>query len=262
MDILVIDDEQVIIDSVKKLCSSEGWKVDTALDARTGLGKIDHQPYRIIICDIMMPEIDGFKFLDELKSRNIDTPVIITTGYSTVENAVRSLNSGAIDFLAKPFTFDELISIIKRGIRVKEIFNSVAMQTSDETDAVGFVPCPTQYNRLGYTSWAFLENDGTVKIGLTDLLVRVIDPVINIELLPKDDEIIQGNPCINLFTESQLQHVLLSPMTGRIVETNDRIVSDVSLLEKDPYFEGWIYRIIPSSLEYEIKHLTPCGEDF
>jgi glycine cleavage system H lipoate-binding protein len=50
-------------------------------------------------------------------------------------------------------------------------------------------------------------------------------------------------------------------MTGRVIEENEDIKGDYSLIEKDPYFKGWIYRIIPSSLEYEIKHLTPCSVD-
>jgi glycine cleavage system H lipoate-binding protein len=48
---------------------------------------------------------------------------------------------------------------------------------------------------------------------------------------------------------------------GRIVERNEKIISDPKLLEKDPYFEGWLYRIIPSDVEYDIKYLIPCSSD-
>jgi len=261
-DILVVDDEQVIVDSVKKLCSAEGWKVDTVLDAKDGLRRIDQQQYRLIVCDIMMPEMDGFQFLDELKKRQVKTPVIITTGYSTVENAVKSLNTGAIDFLAKPFTFDELISSIKRGFRLADILNTSDANGTRDDEHVSFVPCPANYKRLGYSSWAFLEDDGSVKVGVTDLLLRTIDGIEAFDLSEKDDEIIQGNPCMQIVTSDQLQHVILAPMTGRVVEKNERIAGEKDLIEKDPYFTGWIYRIIPSSVEYEMKHLTPCSVDF
>ena len=83
-------------------------------DAAKAINNADND---LIICDIMLPDIDGFEFLEKLHSMEIKTPVIITTGFSTVENAVKSLYSGAIDFLPKPFTFDELISNIKRGLK-------------------------------------------------------------------------------------------------------------------------------------------------
>lgn len=260
-DILVIDDEQVIVDSVEKLCASEGWEVEKVLDGKAGLQRLDQKAYRLIICDIMMPDIDGFMFLDEVKNRDLETPVIITTGYSTVENAVKSLNEGAVDFLSKPFTFDELISSIKRSFRLVEILGDQNSSQSAESEKVAFVPCPDHYKRLGYLSWASLEADGSVRIGITDLMLRTIDSISAIELFHKDDEIIQGNPFLYLTTDEQLQHTVLSPMTGRIIEENEEIKSDHSLIEKDPYFNGWVYRIIPSSLEYEMKHLTPCSED-
>jgi len=258
-DILVIDDEQVIIDSITKLCSFEGWKVDAVLDARKGLGLLLEKDYRIVICDIMMPEMDGFQFLDELLKRKISTPVIITTGYSTVENAVKSLNSGAIDFLAKPFSFDELISILKRGLRIAEIRQ--AQINDKDQGVVHFVPCPSNYSHLGYASWVSPENDGTIKIGATDLYLRALLQPLKIELLFKDEEIVQGNPCAQISTGDDLKHSLLAPLTGRILERNDVLHTQPELLEKDPFFKGWIYRILPSNPEYEMKHLMTCNID-
>ncbi|MEJ2617205.1 MAG: response regulator, partial [Ignavibacteriaceae bacterium] len=102
-DILIVDDEQVVIDAVVKICSSEGYSVDWSIDAKEALGKFEKNSYKLIVCDIMMPDIDGFKLLDELRKIEISSPVIMTTGYSTVENAVNSLYNGAIDFIPKPF---------------------------------------------------------------------------------------------------------------------------------------------------------------
>ena len=79
----------------------------------------------------MMPEIDGFGFLGELHNRKISSAVIMTTGFSTVENAVKSLYSGAIDFIPKPFTSDELINSVLRGMRYIQIQNSRLEATSE-----------------------------------------------------------------------------------------------------------------------------------
>ena len=114
-DILVVDDEQVILDAVVKICSLDDYSVHTAISVHEAFSYLEKNTYSLIICDIMMPEIDGFEFLDELNKRKITSPVIMATGYSTVENAVKSLYNGAIDFIPKPFTADELLNSIKRG---------------------------------------------------------------------------------------------------------------------------------------------------
>ena len=111
-DILVIDDEQVIIDAVVKICKLENHNVDAAINVKTAIEKISKNYYSIIVCDIMMPDGDGFQILDELRNKNIDSALIMMTGYSTVENAVNSLYQGAVDFIPKPFTVDELLSSV------------------------------------------------------------------------------------------------------------------------------------------------------
>ncbi len=261
-DILVIDDEQVIVDAVSKICAAEGLKVDSSINAADAILKIKKNVYKIIICDIMMPEVDGFQFLDEVVKNNIMSPVIMTTGFSTVENAVRSLYNGAIDFIPKPFTADELTNSVYRGLRYLDIQKSLAKYSSGNNDAsIIYVPCPAKYYRLGYSSWASPENMGSILIGVTDLFLKTIDPIIEIDLLKIDDEIIQGNSCIQLKTRDGLNHSVLSPVSGRIIEKNEMLLSETSLVEKDPYFKGWFYRVIPSDSEYELKQLTPCSSD-
>ncbi len=255
VQILAIDDEQIILDSIVKLCSSEGWTVDTAENAETGLEKIRKHSYALIISDIMMPGMDGFELLDTLRDMEVVTPVIITTGYSTVENAVRSLYNGAIDFLPKPFTVDELISSVSRGIRYHEIQQTLHHEDHDE---VLFVPCPAKYNRLGYNSWALVTEDGSVRVGVVDLFLRTVQTVESIELLQPEDELIQGNSCAEIHTDDGKVHPFLAPLSGRIVETNADIGQTPTLLEKDPYFKGWVYTIIPADLNYEFKMLIPC----
>lgn len=262
--ILAIDDEQVILDSIVKLCSAENWHVNPQLNARSALKSLSDKDYNLIVSDIMMPDMDGFEFLEELRKNEIHTPLIITTGFSTVENAVKSLYNGAIDFLPKPFTFDELISSIKRGLEYSRIMSHLAAHTltpsSDDT-AIVYIPCPPKYRRLGYTTWSYLEDDGSVKVGLTDLFLRTVENIDQIELFNVDDEIIQGNTCCRVMTADQLAHNILAPMGGHILKRNEKVLQDHTIVEKDPYFEGWLYVIIPTNLDYESKHLVPCSSD-
>jgi CheY-like chemotaxis protein len=262
-NILIIDDEQVILDAVSKIASSEGWDVDAVLSVKDGLIKLKSNKYSLILSDIMMPEINGFQLLEELYERKIDIPVIMITGFSTVENAVKSLYKGAIDFIPKPFTIEELVSTMCRGLQYRNIQKKLreAEQSNGKEESVIFVPCPTKYKLLGYMSWMDLEYEGSAKIGATDLFLETIEDVTSIELMEVEDLIIQGNTCAKFETSDNLTHNCLAPLGGRIVERNEKIISDPKLLEKDPYFEGWLYRIIPSDVEYDIKYLIPCSSD-
>ena len=257
-NILVIDDEQVVLDAVKKILGSENFNVDESKDATDALKKIDKHKFDLILCDIMMPDIDGFKFLDELNHRKNNTPVIMTTGYSTVENAVNSLYKGAIDFIPKPFTTEELLNSIFRGIKYIEIQNKVS---SNNDPTLAYVPCPSKYSRLGYTSWVSIETKGSALIGITDLFLKTISAVLEVQLMKIDEEIVQGNPCAQIACTDLLTHSVLAPVSGRIVETNQELLRNKTIIEKDPYFEGWLYRIIPNDTKYELQRLTPCSSD-
>lgn len=260
--ILIIDDEQVILDAVTKIASAENLSVDSVTSAAAGLKKILNNTYSLILCDIMMPAMDGFQLLDELYTKNNKTPVIMITGYSTVENAVKSLNKGAVDFIPKPFTFEEITSSISRGLAYNKIIRRIEESKKSKTDGqVIFVPCPPKYKRLGHISWMNLESEGIATIGISDLYLETIDDVLKIELEDAEQNIYQGNSCCRIETTDELVHSLLAPLSGRILEKNEKLLSEPSLLEKDPYFHGWLYKIIPSDIQYEMKYLTPCGSD-
>jgi CheY-like chemotaxis protein len=258
-NILVVDDEQVVIDAVVKICSEDGFSVDSALDANEAIQKLNRNSYKLIVCDIMMPGTDGFGLMNVLSEQKISTPVIMTTGYSTVENAVKSLLMGAIDFIPKPFTADELSNSVIRGMNYLKLQNMV--NNSDSNSDIVYVPCPAKYFRLGNISWVCEENTGSVLIGANDLFVKTINSVSGIELFNTDDEVVQGNACAFIKDKDERMHPLLSPLSGRIIEVNNTIVADKNLVEKDPYFEGWFYRLIPSHSEYELRNLINCSSD-
>lgn len=261
-NILVIDDEQVVIDAVIKICALDNYSVDTANNVKTAIEKISKNYYSLILCDIMMPDGDGFQILDELNNRNIDSTIIMTTGYSTVENAVKSLYKGAVDFIPKPFTVDELLSSVYRANKyqfIKEKQKLLSLQKNN--DELLYVTCPAKYLRLGYSTWMFQEREGSVLIGVCDLFMKTVDSIQEFEFQDTDEEISQGICCASFKCSNDRIHKLLSPVSGRIVEVNENIRNNPSLIEKDPYFEGWIYRVIPVNLEYEIKYLIPCSSD-
>lgn len=261
-DILVIDDEQVIIDAVAKICSLDNYSVDAALTVKTAIEKILKNYYPIIICDIMMPDGDGFQILAELRRKNINSTVIMMTGYSTVENAVNSLYKGSVDFIPKPFTVDELLGSVNRATNYQNIKDKQKqLLINKNNDELLYVTCPSKYLRLGYFTWIYQEREGSVLVGVCDLFIKTIESIQKIEFQNVEDEIVQGICCASIKCSDDRIHKILSPLSGRIVGVNENIKNNPSLIEKDPYFEGWIYRIIPANLDYEIKYLIPCSSD-
>ena len=260
IDILVIDDEDVVLDAVAHICSAEGLRVETARDGAAALRALELHRFRLVVCDIMMPEIDGFQVLGEVQRRFPETPVIISTGFSTVENAVKSLYAGAIDFIPKPFTADELLSAITRGLRYRE-FLIVRRSSSAVDPRIFTVPCPPRYYRLGYMSWVVLESDGTALIGISHAFAQTIDQTSGIDFITEQEDIVQGIHCARVRTAPGLTHTILSPISGKIIGKNSELEANPRVVEKDPYFAGWLYRVIPSDPEYELPHLIPCGSD-
>ena len=260
-DILVIDDEVVITGAVTRICTAEAMSVDAASSGAAALKLLESRCYRLIVCDIMMTDVDGFQFLAEAARRGIATPVVMATGYSTVENAVRSLSCGAVDFIPKPFTADELLAVVRRGIRCGQLQRLAATPSEEPPDTLAYVPCPSKYYRLGYISWVLVEHEGTALVGITDLFLKTIDGVGGFALSQVDDDVVQGESCASVLSLDGATHAVMCPLSGRIVEVNPAPAADPTVVEKDPYFEGWLYRMLPSELEPDLKQLTPCSSD-
>lgn len=262
IDILVIDDEQVVRDAVSRVCEAAGLTVETAFDARSGLEKVQKKEYRLVLCDVMLPGLDAFQVLDEMKRAGIRTPVIMITGYSTVENAVNSLKKGAIDFVPKPFTTDELESAVRRGLRYREGPRSESLSGFQIDDASTLhVPSSPAYYRLGYLSWAFIEPNGTGLIGMTHEYLKTVSPLKEIRCFDTDDDVVQGSVCARVVSTDMLVHDVLSPLSGKILERNHALLTSPETAENDPYLSGWLYRIIPTEVAYELMRLTPCIQD-
>jgi CheY-like chemotaxis protein/glycine cleavage system H lipoate-binding protein len=261
-DILVVDDEDVITQAVVRVCEAEGMSVDVAESAATATTRLERCAYRLIICDVMMADVDGFQFLSDLVRRRIRTPVIMSTGMSTMENAVKSLYAGAIDFIPKPFTADELLAAVRRGLNYATLLESaMAASVNRRPVSLAFVPCPAKYYRLGFASWVVLEGAGTVLVGASDLFLKTLDSIQGIRLGTVGEEVIQGSSCATITSADGLDHGVMCPISGRIVEVNHGLESAPAVMERDPYFEGWLYRVLPSELQYELQQLSSCSSD-
>ena len=117
LEILVVDDEKSIRDSLKIYLNHCGYPVKTCCDGETGLEAFEEQPCPIVLTDLMMPGISGEELLLEVKKREPLTEVILMTGYGTIDSAVSAIKSGAYDYVIKPFKMDSLLHIIEKAAR-------------------------------------------------------------------------------------------------------------------------------------------------
>ncbi|MCX6133844.1 MAG: response regulator [Ignavibacteriales bacterium] len=263
VDILVIDDEQVVREGVCRVCEASGLSVDSAGDAASGLERLQKSLFRLVLCDIMLPELDGFHIMRAMKKAGIQTPLIMITGCSTLQNAVTALKEGAVDFISKPFTVDELESGIQRGLRFQKLLSATSPSVSYEKRGFALSrPCPAEFHRLGNLSWVYIEKDGTGRMGVTDMFLKTVSTVKALALFEMNHELAQAAPCATLTSTDGLLHDVLCPLSGGIVRRNEQLLSHPELLEQDPYVSGWLYQIVPSNLAFELNHLIPCSQDY
>lgn len=115
--ILLIEDEINVVSFIKKGLTEENFEVSVALDGNSGIQMSSDNDFDLIILDIMLPDTNGIEVCKILRNKNIQTPILFLTALNTVDNIALGLNSGADDYLAKPFKFIELVARIKALLR-------------------------------------------------------------------------------------------------------------------------------------------------
>ncbi len=114
--ILIVDDDPIVRDSLGQWFDSEGYQVDTISSGREVLERIDRERWDLALLDIKMPGMDGIELQGRLHEIDPDLPLIIMTGYASVETAVKALKNGAYDYITKPFDPDELVHLVTKAL--------------------------------------------------------------------------------------------------------------------------------------------------
>jgi DNA-binding response OmpR family regulator len=117
MRVLVIEDEPRILDFLRLGLEAEGFVVDAAEDGAAGLRLALEGPYELVILDLLLPRLDGLRVLSELRQARGDVPVLILSARSDLPTKLRGFDLGANDYLAKPFSFDELVARVRVHLR-------------------------------------------------------------------------------------------------------------------------------------------------
>jgi DNA-binding response OmpR family regulator len=133
MRILVVDDDRRLCAVIKRGLLEEAYAVDLAYDGEEGQYLAEVNPYDLIILDIMLPSKDGIQVCQELRAKKINTPILMLTAKDTVDDRVRGLDTGADDYLVKPFAFNELLARVRALLRREGMSKSAELRVGDLT---------------------------------------------------------------------------------------------------------------------------------
>lgn len=265
--ILAVDDEAIILDSFRKILVLEGYSVDTVETGPEALGLIQKKDYDFVFTDLKMPGMDGVELTKAVKHLRPDIDVVLITGYATIESAVEVMKFGAMDYVQKPFTEDELVEFVKKlvfkrqdrlNMYIKPTVHLVKSSGAGSDSKSEFNVPAGVFVSEGHT-WASVQINGMVRVGIDDFAQKIISQIDAIELPRKGQKVKKGD---RLFTivQGERSFDLPSPITGKVEEVNLKLADQIELIKKMPYEIGWVCSIEPERLSQEITGLK-IGED-
>jgi CheY-like chemotaxis protein len=258
--ILCVDDEPVILDSFRKILVLEGYYVDTVEKGSEALHLVRTNHYDFVFTDLKMPEMDGVEVTKAVKHIRPDIDVIIITGFASVDTAVETMKFGAMDYVEKPFTEDELLDfvnkcVIKRQDRIEKYLKPQVHIThypgasafkKGEFSIPGGIFISTNH------CWLGLEPEGNVKIGIDDFAKKLIGKIDDIDL-PNLGMSIKKGQIIFSVKQKNRSIAFKSPVSGKISKINHSILDDLESLDLSPYEDNWICRVDANDLDVDVK---------
>lgn len=261
--ILAVDDEPVVLDSFRKILVLAGYSVDTVETGQEALGLLRKNDYDFVFTDLKMPGMDGLDVTKASKHLRPDIDVAMITGYATIESAVDAMKYGAIDYVQKPFTEDELVDftnrlVIRRQDRIeRQTLPKVCLVTASsresESDHVVNVPGGIFVSRQH--TWVSVEINGEARVGLDDFIHKSLGPTDDIRFPDLGTKVRKGAP---LFTILRGEYSLTfpAPLDGTITRVNRDLTYHLDLLEHRPYQMGWICALEPANLSADLAEMT------
>ena len=260
--ILCVDDEDVILDSFRKILVLDGYSVDTVTKGQEALKLIQSHHYDFLFTDLKMPEMDGVEVTKAVKHLRPDIDVVIITGYASVETAVETMKYGAMDYVQKPFTDDELLAFVKKAVikRQDRIQKQIKpkVHITHLADAKSSMMCEFAIPGGVFISqghcWVSMEQDGNVKVGIDDFAKKLIGKVDAIEFPNLGMVVKMGQP---LFTVKQGNKSITfnSPVSGKVIKLNKPLQYDIELLNVTPYDSNWVCELDAEDIDTELKNL-------
>lgn len=178
MRILIIEDEKDLAFIIKKGLEEAGYIVDEANDGEEGQYMAENYPADVIVLDIMLPKIDGLTLLTNIRKKGIVTPVILLTARDAILDKIKGLDTGADDYLTKPFIFDELLArirtLIRRQSSVKESVIRIAdLEINTSSHQVSRGGSPVALSAREYALLEYLAYHTDTVVSRTDIVEHI-----------------------------------------------------------------------------------------
>ena len=260
-NLLVVDDDASVCKSVATVLENEGYTVDLVSSGEEAVETARKKRYALAIVDLMLPGISGIEVLQEIKKYNPNITVIMITGYPSVKTAVQSIKLSAFDYIPKPFTPNELRSLVARALERRLTYEEIAAQTGIDEEHLVQIDIPPDIYCIPEHSWAKPGEGGRVRIGMHHVFSRAIRGIETIEFPQKNEVRLQGEVCLRIVDTHKQVLRLWTPVSGKVVAVNEDIARDFSKLTHDPYQEGWLLLMEPLHFAEDIKNLTPTGQE-
>ena len=257
--ILAVDDETIVLDSFRKILVAAGYAIDTVESGREALGLVQKHTYDFVFTDLKMPEMDGLDVVKGVKHYSAESDVVVITGYATIESAVNAMKWGALDYVQKPFTEDELVEFTKKCLfrrqdrEHKRLSSTVHVATTDRPPAHEFGLPGGVFFSPGHV-WANVTIPGMVRVGLDDFARKMIGRIDALELPAKGATIKKGE-CLFSIRQGGRAAVFHAPISGTVHEVNADLPKHLEWLESRPYEQGWVCSMKPEHLEDELRQL-------
>ncbi len=260
--ILAVDDEAVILDSFRKILVLAGYSVDTVESGPEALGLVQKRDYDFVFTDLKMPGMDGVEVVKAVKHLRPDIDVAVITGYGTIESAVETMQHGAVDYVQKPFTEDELTAFVRKIVLKREARleasrkPGVRITAPDQADAAAAhefcIPGGVFLSESHV--WVRIEPNGHVRLGIDDLVRKALGQIDAVKLPEKGASCARGQELFSL-TRSGKSVAFVAPLTGKVLQANDALGRRPAEIAESPYGAGWICVLSPQDLNAELKAL-------
>lgn len=255
--LLVVDDEEVVCQACRRIFSRQGFQVEVNTDARQGLAWATEKDYEIILLDIKMPNMDGIQFLEQLRPKKPDVPVLIITGYPSIPNAASAMRLGACDYVTKPFTSEEITQAVQRVLATRRLPDGdgeTEASAAEEEPVAEFEP--RSETLFWDEAWFRREADGSACVGAVLPGQRGAAPAG--VRLPRIGEVVyQGLPLAGVNVPGKPLRIVPSPISGVVVAVNELLSQRPSLVASDPCGMGWLACICTTQYEDEAEHCHP-----
>jgi CheY-like chemotaxis protein len=260
--ILAVDDEPVVLDSFRKILVLEGFSVDTVETAQEALGLVRKHDYDFVFTDLKMPGMDGLDLTKAVKHLRPDIDVVMITGYGTIETAVSTMRFGAMDYVEKPFTPDELAAftnkcLIRRQDRIeKEIAPRVQLVTAavEESHSPNVINVPGGIYVSPEHTWVGIDITGEARVGLDDFALKSLEDIKDIQFPKQGAHIHKGEPLFSL-RRGDRTLTFPSPLSGKVTGVNHDLTYYLELVTRRPFALGWICCLEPTRLSQELGDL-------